>query len=549
MNLAIKRMDLVIDCNGQCSSPRIEPLAEDQSYVNSEELSSGRVKLVCSYGGRILPRPRDYQLRYVGGETRILGISRNILFADLMSKLGKLCGTSVVPKYQLPYEDLDVLVSISSDEDLDIMMEEFEKQINSKDGSSRIRVFLFTAKQQTVVDSLEDPRNPEQRFLDAVNGVSTLCRPHTKSFTFAQVPDYLFGLEGLTNQDQNSAALSSEAFAAQYTFSPVQSSTLDKRFAFPLHSIACCQLIASLPRQETSSERQLMLHPTSVTEKWVISDSFITTRPESSSRDTNQLGAPTVISQDHDSFSNAQPNYVDPNSVDKIINQDTCFASAVQFNSGLIVEQQHKGMRITRGVIDHPNLDLSSGENWNSCENQGKKMLMQRTVSDPNLSSDNRIQKLPSLNVSSNTTSGSRHWRADDDQQQFNERAVSKPPNLVLLPRPASTQLPAPSMHRIASAPNVMRAGDTFPAPCCIAPPHPASQPPRTYDQQLPTPQRSPTTPRSSRATHQSPRFRDLPPAPEFQEQPTNFRHQNTSGPLFPHLISHTVPHSHKPSI
>lgn len=40
-----------------------------------------RLKLLCSYGGKILPRPSDGQLRCVGGETRLLAVPRSISFS------------------------------------------------------------------------------------------------------------------------------------------------------------------------------------------------------------------------------------------------------------------------------------------------------------------------------------------------------------------------------------------------------------------------------------------------------------------------------------
>lgn len=40
-----------------------------------------RVKFLCSHGGRILPRPADGHLKYVGGDTRVVALSRSITFA------------------------------------------------------------------------------------------------------------------------------------------------------------------------------------------------------------------------------------------------------------------------------------------------------------------------------------------------------------------------------------------------------------------------------------------------------------------------------------
>lgn len=37
-----------------------------------------RIKILCSFGGRIVPRPHDGALKYVGGETRVLAVPRSI---------------------------------------------------------------------------------------------------------------------------------------------------------------------------------------------------------------------------------------------------------------------------------------------------------------------------------------------------------------------------------------------------------------------------------------------------------------------------------------
>src|ERR1044072_8541635 len=53
-----------------------------------------RVRFICSFGGKILPRPSDNQLRYVGGDTRIVAVNRSIPFSSLVHKLSKLCGNT-----------------------------------------------------------------------------------------------------------------------------------------------------------------------------------------------------------------------------------------------------------------------------------------------------------------------------------------------------------------------------------------------------------------------------------------------------------------------
>ena len=43
-----------------------------------------RVKFMCSHGGRIIPRPTDGQLKYVGGETRVIAVPRDISFSGFL---------------------------------------------------------------------------------------------------------------------------------------------------------------------------------------------------------------------------------------------------------------------------------------------------------------------------------------------------------------------------------------------------------------------------------------------------------------------------------
>ncbi|KAG9456218.1 hypothetical protein H6P81_000726 [Aristolochia fimbriata] len=133
-----------------------------------------KVKFLCSFGGKILPRPSDGALRYVGGQTRIISVRRDIGYPELMQKMVDVYGQPVVIKYQLPDEDLDSLVSVSCKEDLDNMMEEYEKLIEStSEGSAKLRVFLFS------VSELDSPGMPHfnefgdtnQRYVEALNGI------------------------------------------------------------------------------------------------------------------------------------------------------------------------------------------------------------------------------------------------------------------------------------------------------------------------------------------------------------------------------------------
>ncbi|CAK9256287.1 unnamed protein product [Sphagnum jensenii] len=121
-----------------------------------EDSTNRRVKFMCSFGGKILPRPGDGRLRYVGGETRIINVNRDISYTELMFKVTEIYGHALTLKYQLPDEELDALVSVSSDEDLENMMEEYDK-LEGSDGFSRLRIFLFPAISQDMASLIHVP--------------------------------------------------------------------------------------------------------------------------------------------------------------------------------------------------------------------------------------------------------------------------------------------------------------------------------------------------------------------------------------------------------
>ncbi|KAJ1258288.1 hypothetical protein BS78_10G063900 [Paspalum vaginatum] len=148
---------------------------------------AGKVKLMCSFGGRIAPRPGDGALRYVGGQTRLVSVPRAASFAELLRKAEAVDEASaaaggVLLRYQLPGEDLDALISVSGPEDYDNMMEEYEKlAAAAPDGSAKLRVFLFPASgPDAAVGSASGSGShlaaavdeSGQRYIDAINCVS-----------------------------------------------------------------------------------------------------------------------------------------------------------------------------------------------------------------------------------------------------------------------------------------------------------------------------------------------------------------------------------------
>ncbi|CAK7344566.1 unnamed protein product [Dovyalis caffra] len=152
------------------------PMSTTNSTAGSNPGSNDdtpRVKLLCSFLGSIMPRPQDGKLRYVGGETRIVSLPRDISYEELMSKMRELYDGATVLKYQQPDEDLDALVSVVNDDDVINMMEEYEK-LSSGDGFTRLRIFLFSnTDQDGSVHYLDgDGRESERRYVDALNNLN-----------------------------------------------------------------------------------------------------------------------------------------------------------------------------------------------------------------------------------------------------------------------------------------------------------------------------------------------------------------------------------------
>ncbi|GFZ03873.1 octicosapeptide/Phox/Bem1p family protein [Actinidia rufa] len=90
---------------------------------NHNENSTKTIKFLYSYGGKILPRRTDGKLRYVGGHTRVLAVDCSITFADL-----------------------DMLVSITCDEDLAIVIDEYDRFSSSTHKDVKIRAVLIPLK-------------------------------------------------------------------------------------------------------------------------------------------------------------------------------------------------------------------------------------------------------------------------------------------------------------------------------------------------------------------------------------------------------------------
>ncbi|CAN6811352.1 unnamed protein product [Brassica oleracea var. botrytis] len=120
--------------------PKVSPRRSNNNGRN------GKLRVICRYGGNIVSP------RYVGGDTRIVALppAAETSFASLVSHLAATLGVSydIKVKYQLPDQELDSLISVATDEDVQIMMEEhgYLTCEPSSAPKTRIRLFLFPSK-------------------------------------------------------------------------------------------------------------------------------------------------------------------------------------------------------------------------------------------------------------------------------------------------------------------------------------------------------------------------------------------------------------------
>ncbi|XP_019154965.1 PREDICTED: uncharacterized protein LOC109151402 isoform X2 [Ipomoea nil] len=152
-----------------------------------------KLRLMCSYGGHIVPRPQTNTFFYAGGETRIIAVDRLTTAFSLASLTAHLSRSlynnrPFYLKYQLPDEGLDSLISVTTDEDLQNMLEEHDRSASSTSPNpSRIRLFLFPVKPESLLDS-----KAESWFSDALSNTRIERRVQS---TDSNLPRALIGFD------------------------------------------------------------------------------------------------------------------------------------------------------------------------------------------------------------------------------------------------------------------------------------------------------------------------------------------------------------------
>lgn len=170
--------------------------------------SASNVRFFCSFGGKIMPRPSDGKLRYVGGATHIIRLRNDISFSEVMRKTTSIYNKQHTIKYQLPGEDLDSLISVSCNEDLQNMMEECN--FLEVDSSQKLRMFLFasgdTNDVQFGLGGIEI--GSEIQYVAAVNGLEFGFDRGYSNHVLSKTTSSVSGLDHLLNfgnEDGNTA--------------------------------------------------------------------------------------------------------------------------------------------------------------------------------------------------------------------------------------------------------------------------------------------------------------------------------------------------------
>ncbi|KAK3125352.1 hypothetical protein QOZ80_7BG0603760 [Eleusine coracana subsp. coracana] len=171
-----------------------------------------QVRLMTSFGGCILPRPGDRRLRYVGGDTRIVSLPRaTASYATLVAAFARIAPNLFAPgaphptlKYKLPQDDIDSLISISSDDDVDHLMDELDRleYLNANVAKpDRLRAFIFAPQPHaagafgSIFSGAGGEAACDQWFLDALNAPTPSSGERDSSSMMSDLPDCLFGLD------------------------------------------------------------------------------------------------------------------------------------------------------------------------------------------------------------------------------------------------------------------------------------------------------------------------------------------------------------------
>ncbi|GJU50865.1 putative PB1 domain-containing protein [Tanacetum coccineum] len=150
----------------------------------------------------------------MGGDTRLITLTlyhnKTTTLQNLIKKILKTTSfdatSSFLIKYQLPTEDLDSLVSVSTDEDVQYMIEEYY-YFNNLNSENRLRLFLFPRNSDSVMESvksigsllLEGSEKSEEIFVKGLNGRLASCLSFCSDNSLLGLEDDVIKVNGDVN--------------------------------------------------------------------------------------------------------------------------------------------------------------------------------------------------------------------------------------------------------------------------------------------------------------------------------------------------------------
>jgi hypothetical protein len=93
-------------------------------------------------------------------------------------KFGESCGSTMNLRCKLPSEDLDVLISVTNDEDLACVMEEYNRVWLSTHQDLKIRAILSPLKQASCTSSAVSSVNSSSSSKSPPHKASIVCSAH-----------------------------------------------------------------------------------------------------------------------------------------------------------------------------------------------------------------------------------------------------------------------------------------------------------------------------------------------------------------------------------
>ncbi|XLU70711.1 hypothetical protein S245_029764 [Arachis hypogaea] len=141
------------------------------------------VKFLCSYGSEIHHRPNDKKISYVGGRNKLHYVNRGIDFTAMLAELSALfdAASDIHFKYQLPGDDFDALISVTSDNGRNSLMLEYDNLYRDFPKTAQMRLFIFpgngpdSASTQPFPAKLKSKVNGDPKVNRTVEDSSSSC--------------------------------------------------------------------------------------------------------------------------------------------------------------------------------------------------------------------------------------------------------------------------------------------------------------------------------------------------------------------------------------